>query len=999
MLSIGVVTVGGIGYYLDTVASGVDDYYVEADRGRWAGIGASLLGLSGEVGDDAIMMLAEGRHPSTGALLGARPGKVAAYDLTFSAPKSVSVLAGLGDPRTAEAVEAAHRRAVTATLTVLEAHAARGRRGRGGVTQVELTGVIAAGFEHRTSRAGDPQLHTHLLVVNRAEGVDGRWGALHGRRVFAWAKTGGYLYQAALRGELTAALGVTWGPVSNGTAEITGIDRQVLEAFSTRRAQIVAALDTAGHTSPRAGQVAALASRPPKPEPIPAAIQQEKWWATATAAGLDPARLAAVVGRAVPAPGLDPGTVERLARALALAGPAGLTAHRSSFDRRDLYQAHAQAARAGAWPDQVTAAADTFADHRGVVATGRDHPLAGPTWTTAELLTAETAVLDSAARRRHTHTAVIADGDLAEALAERPSLSAEQQAMVARLCAAGNGVEVVVGRAGTGKTFALDAARAGWSQAGIPVIGAALAARTAHALQAGTGIPSTTVDQLLADLGRPSPQPALPVGGVLIIDEAGMVGTRKLAAVAAAAERYRTKLVLVGDARQLPEIDAGGAFAALAKTLDPVELTHNRRQAAEWERDALDQVRAGDPAAAVVVYRDHRRLTLAPTADAARQALIADWSSSRAAGQSTLIVASTRAEVDDLNDLARQHLTAAGALGDPTVTAGGRQFAVGDEVCAWRNDRRIGILNGTRATITAIDANNGDLTLAVAGRAVPAGRSVVVPYEYAEAGHLGHGYATTIHKAQGITVDRALVLGSDRLYREAGYTALSRARDRTDLYHVAPHPARWEPNLDPTDHLASLLGRSHAQHLAGPQPPPVVPGSAPVPVTQATLADLAAQRAGIERRLVADLPDARTDRPSGPQIADAAEAARGHSPDPDLVAWAAGHRHDLQALHLNAARSGRRVADLRDAALADPGNHLTDRLGPPPPVPGPARRAWTAAALAIDTYRDSYGVTGPDPLGPRPADADQTRHHDHARIAAHQADMHLHRDLEHGLSL
>jgi conjugative relaxase-like TrwC/TraI family protein len=971
MLSVGVVTANGLGYYLDTVGSGVDDYYVRSDPGRWSGRGARELGLSGDVDSEAIDMIAGRRHPGTGDPLGGRPGKVVAFDLTFSAPKTVSVLGGLGAPGTREAVEAAHRAAVAEALTVMERHGLRGRRGTAGISQVATTGAVAAGFTHRTSRAGDPQLHTHLLVLNGARGVDGRWGALHGRRVFAWAKTAGYVYQAVLRAELTQRLGVAWSPVRNGTAELVGIPEPVAAEFSQRRAQIVAHLARSGQESVRAAQTATLITRPAKPGPLDPEVQQAVWWDRAVALGVTAQTIDRTIGR-VEARGLalapaDPWSrplepvgftsadIDRLAADLA--GPGGLTEHRSTFDRRHLIEAAAAAAPAGAHATDIDRVVARIARGGQLVPTGTEHSLAGPTFTTADLLAAEAAVMElanrPAGRLRGCPGTTVDD-----TLEARRTLSAEQREMVARLCSSTDPVTVVIGRAGTGKTFALDAARQAWTQAGIPVIGTALAARTAQGLEAGTGIPSATVDQLLADMARPGlpPGSVLPLGGVVVVDEAGMVGTRKLARILAAAQQHGSRVVLVGDPRQLPEVEAGGAFAHLATRPGTLELTTNRRQTEAWERDALAEVRHGDVPAAVTVYRDRERITLTATAEQARDALVADWWAATRGGEHTLMMASSQADVDDLNTRARVHLRAAGHLGPDDLTAAGKGFAVGDQVLFLRNDRRLGVTNGQRATVVDVGPD-GDLTTRpdhpVGPGAAPDRPTIIVPADYVTAGHVTHGYATTIHKAQGVTVDRAFLLGSDRLTREAGYVGLSRARARTDLYHVNPVPSRWEPTVEPYQRLANQLGRSGQQHLATtqlrPGPPPA--GLPPAGLPSAGLLSASEQELTSSQRLT-------------PQQ--------------------------------------RRAAELTAAALADPPAHLVDRLGPPP-LAGPARTAWANTATVVETYRDRYGIADATALGPEVPDkdftVDQARHRWHAEVALRTAEHTLTRTPERDLGL
>ena len=186
------------------------------------------------------------------------------FDLTFSAPKSVSVLFGVVDEQLQGRVRAAHDAATRAAVAYLEGTAAAVRRGHGGAVVEEASGFAAAAFRHRTSRAGDPQLHTHVLVANLGRGADGRWSALDGRRLYAHARAASFVYQAVLRGELTRSLGVEWSPVRKGIAEVIGVRRRVLVGFSRRRAEIEAAMTERGTSGARAAEAAALATRSPK---------------------------------------------------------------------------------------------------------------------------------------------------------------------------------------------------------------------------------------------------------------------------------------------------------------------------------------------------------------------------------------------------------------------------------------------------------------------------------------------------------------------------------------------------------------------------------------------------------------------------------------------------------------------------------------------------------------------------------------------------------------
>jgi ATP-dependent exoDNAse (exonuclease V) alpha subunit len=400
-----------------------------------------------------------------------------------------------------------------------------------------------------------------------------------------------------------------------------------------------------------------------------------------------------------------------------------------------------------------------------------------------------------------------------------PTLLTSQKAMVRRLTTSGAGVEVVVGKAGSGKTYALRAARAVWQDAGVRVVGCALSARAARELEQGSGIASTTIARTLADLDHPE-HGGLAEGSVLVVDEAAMVGTRDLARLLDHAAAASAKVVLVGDHHQLPAIDAGGAFHALTRRLPTVELADNRRQQLPWERDALDQLRHSDPAAALDAYRRHGRIHVADGHDELRDRLVDDWRNAAADGETdAIMLAHRRADVADLNVRARQRLEQAGELTGPALDIAGRQFRAGDRAVCLRKDRRLGVVNGMRGTITDVDLDETAVWFQPDDYTEP----MPLPGAYLESGDLDHGYAITAHKAQGLTCDATFVLADHTIYREWGYVALSRGQRSNHLYltrdqqlHLddAAHPAtlQAEPGLD--DSLARKLARRRQEQLA-----------------------------------------------------------------------------------------------------------------------------------------------------------------------------------------
>jgi ATP-dependent exoDNAse (exonuclease V) alpha subunit len=366
------------------------------------------------------------------------------------------------------------------------------------------------------------------------------------------------------------------------------------------------------------------------------------------------------------------------------------------------------------------------------------------------------------------------------------------------------------------------------------VLGTAVAARAALAFGEQAGIPAMTVTRLLAALDKPvAGGPAgLARGTVLIVDEAGMLGTRPLARLLAHARAADAKLVLVGDHHQLPELTAGGAFRALATSLHATELQQNRRQIERWERGALDELRNGDASQALDDYDAAGRVQRADTGADARCALTAAWwtaatgDGARPPSEQVVMLAVRRTDVDELNLRARAHMNASGLLTGPVLTVAvsayaDRSFADGDLVIARRNDYARGLINGQRGIVAAVNPDANALIVQFGST------TATVPVGYIAGGGLDHGYALTVHQSQGMTCERAMLLGSDALYREAGYVGLSRGRQRNDLHLVdgpvddgrtnedCHSPQRHEPEIEKA--LAAVraaLGRSRAQDLA-----------------------------------------------------------------------------------------------------------------------------------------------------------------------------------------
>jgi conjugative relaxase-like TrwC/TraI family protein len=620
MLSLGKLAPGQQQHYLDIVARGAEEYYTGAREapGQWLGAGSGHLGLVGDIDADALGWVLEHVDPATGTyrLTAAKSAPVVAgFDATFCAPKSVSLLFALGDPEVSNEVRNAADAAVTASLTVLEGAACRVRRGKGGATVLPGDGFVAAGFRHRTSRAGDPHLHTHVVIANLAHSpTDDRWTALDARPLYSWLAPVGHLYEAHLRWELTHRLGVSWGEVRDGIADIDGIPRAAIDEFSTRRRQIEAHLAEHGQHGARAAQVATYATRQTKTADQDPEGLLPAWRERAATVDLVPDALAAAAGRGGLVEPSVPGSDEAEHLYRWLASPEGLTARASTFGEREVIKAVCNALPAGGRVDQVLDLVEGFLTSPHVVSLRagqtaavirRDDGTVIPTgaedacWTTLELLDLEAHMVTNAQARQDTGAGIATLVAVNAAVSER-GLTDEQEQMVRSVCSSGHGIEIVEGVAGAGKTYALAAARQAWEASGHRVIGCSLAARAARHLQHDAGIPCSTLDRLLGDLDRHRRAPDERT--VVVVDESAMVGTRKLTRLLDHAQAAEAKVVLVGDSCQLPEIDAGGAFRGLRARLGASHLMDNRRQAEPWEREVLADLRHGDPSGALGTY-------------------------------------------------------------------------------------------------------------------------------------------------------------------------------------------------------------------------------------------------------------------------------------------------------------------------------------------------------------------------------------------------------------
>ncbi|MFN3817543.1 Ti-type conjugative transfer relaxase TraA [Blastomonas sp.] len=393
---------------------------------------------------------------------------------------------------------------------------------------------------------------------------------------------------------------------------------------------------------------------------------------------------------------------------------------------------------------------------------------------TEQRLERATATLD--ARRNHDVADRHRERALASASARGLDLSIEQRGALEHVTSA-RGVSNVIGFAGTGKSAMLGVAREAWEAAGYQVQGAALSGIAAEGLEHGSGIGSRTLASLEHQWAND--RELLSNKHILVIDEAGMIGTRQLERVVTEAEKQGAKVVLVGDPEQLQAIEAGAAFRAAAERHGAVEISSIRRQHEEWQRDATRELATGRTGEAVGRYADAGHVHAADTRDAARTELVDAWDRDRQRlpNASRIILTHTNDEVRQLNDDVRARLRGGGGLGAEIqikVERGDRSFAEGDRIMFLRNERDLGVKNGSLGTVQNVDRMRMSVML-------DDGRSVA--FDFKDYAHIDHGYAATIHKAQGMTVDRVQVLATPGMDRHGAYVAMSRHRDSVDLHY------------------------------------------------------------------------------------------------------------------------------------------------------------------------------------------------------------------------
>jgi conjugative relaxase-like TrwC/TraI family protein len=804
---IGVTKIGrrNANYWIQAVAEGGDDYYTKPGEkpGEWMGQLAAELGLEGEVDRDAYAALLAGKNPITGDILVRRPeprvfvdaaGKtrrkepILGYDIRFSAPKSVSLLWAVGSPQVQAVVERALDEAIRESLGHLEQHACFVQRGKGGTVIERGAGFLSMKFLHRSSRAGDPALHAHLVTANMTRAVsDGRWLSLANPKqqspLLREAKSTGYVFQAVLRSELTRELGVEWNEVVNGYADILGVPRAAIDHFSRRRGEIVEEMAQRGATSPAAAEVAAYRTRDAKDYSVDPDSQRQDWRSQAAEFDLTERSIDRLLARTKSRQPRPIGARE-LADAL-----AALESTHSHFDRRDLLCAVADQMRAGAGAGELQRAVDGLLAGDRVVQIHRGEGLLETSYyTTPRLWQLEQRVIKAAREGQRAGVGVVDEAMVGAVLARHRYLSAEQLQMVRRLTTGGERIVTVAALPGAGKTTALRAAREAWFEADIRGVGIATARSASGELQDAGIVPATSITDLLirgerrASEGR---QP-LPSGTVIVMDESSTTSTPQMAAVVDLVEACEGKLVCIGDPRQIGAVGPGGLYGHLTDVIEPSVLTEIRRQRDPLDRHVVELAHGGRGSDALDLLRSRDRLVIADTLDQTLDAQVLDWYRDFAEGNDAVMIARRIRDVADLNARAREILVSEGRLGKESVRVGGYDFAVGDCVVTRVNSPAVS--NRERWEVIGVDASESHLKMRRIGgdeRTIVAGPGYLERRTDNGEPAIQHAYALTTYATESKTFDSAYALLDGGISREDFVVAVSRATGPTTAYGVA----------------------------------------------------------------------------------------------------------------------------------------------------------------------------------------------------------------------
>jgi conjugative relaxase-like TrwC/TraI family protein len=780
-----------IKYYSDLAK---EDYYLDGGEpnGVWLGKGAKLLDLSGNVDNEKYINVMNGYTPDKKYELCQKSGKNHrhGWDLTFSAPKSVSIAWARANDELKQQIQNAHFEGVKQSLSFIEEHAAVTRRNKLGMMREKVTGLVAATFEHATSRAQDPQLHTHCLIGNVAPRADGSWGTLESRDFYLWQKAAGTLYRAELASKLRD-IGFEIDK-DNDAFKLAIVPEEICDHYSKRGAMIKEELAKRGNASScsKTGDIVALATRSKK-EDVSRADLYIKWHEELEELGFNENKmltellhnksteLSWLSEMDKPNIELNLDTFEE-----------HVSQQKSVFRMQNIYKSAAEIAQiAGVGAKKAQQIAEEFIYKKSSISLGLDYKH-NALFTTQAIIDNEKEMIAGAKGLRNKNQFIIDNNVINNAIfAKSFPLSDEQKEAVFSACQ-NTAFDIIQGSAGAGKSALMDCVANAYKSSGYKVIGCAIAKSAANNLAEEANIKTFTIAKLLKDK-------SLTENSVLIVDEAGQVSTRDLRKLIDLVENKKCKLILVGEDKQLDAIEHGGALKYLSQPeiLGTTRVETIKRQREEWARQAVADFRDGKADSALKALDEKGLLNFSENAEQAKDLLIKKWVQYRTENpkKKSLLLAQRWQDVTEINVKVRALLQIAGKIDSNDISikcsVSGKvfmnKFAIGERIRLTKNDYSKSLSNGDLGNVVDIKYKvDGSYDFKV--KLDNGNKATINTDEYCnEDGHLymAQAYAMTVYSSQGLTIDGdVFVYYTSGMDRANTYVACSRQRENCHLF-------------------------------------------------------------------------------------------------------------------------------------------------------------------------------------------------------------------------
>ena len=850
-----------------------EDYYLEGGEppGKWLGTAAEKLGLTGEVQKEDLSKLLAGFGRKNNKLVrnaGSENHQVG-WDMTFSAPKDVSIIWGIGSEAQRTAIEEAHSKAVEVAIEYLQREAMWSRTGKAGVNWKSAEAVVGT-FLHGTSRDVDPNLHTHALFANVGLREDGKTGTIVSKKLYEHKMVAGALYRAALAENLTQELGFELEQTKDWF-QIKGFSKACREFFSKRSEAIKEA------AGPDASQIekdrANLTTRQVKGH-VARNELHPIWQDQADEFGLTQEYVDSLFSLERAQQSREKQNCHTKAKEACKEALAELTEEEGYFSKTGFLRKAIGKLQTGELDvPTILEECEKALDANEVKGIGKNTQQT-KFFATEKQLETENELVKVAEKMSKeigkpitkTDVKKIIEGSSTHKLIKKAeafinnripellrfkasghdytNLNGLQKAALYQITSEMGSIKTVAGRAGTGKTTMLAAAREAWESKGYHVVGCSVSGMAAQELAKGAGITSETVDMRLLQLEKSAwrtlkmearqllrafikknrlklDQFKLTKKSVLVIDEASMLSSKQLMKLLDHAKSAKAKVVLVGDVRQLPSLSAGGGFARLFKQTNGIELTETIRQKTDWLKEAVNLFAEGDTRGAITKFAESKRLAFGKDQEQVRENLLKDWNKNRTSDLSqTVILAPTNNDVDSINQAAQDIRRRNGELEKNNFTVGETKYFTGDRIAFHANNRELGVWNGDRGTIKAIAAPFTPFSVRFVVELDRGETVIFCPRDLktkfvAAEDAMSLGYATTIHKSQGMTVDKSFLMFDGKASQELAYVGLTRSRFDSSIHcqtkHVEEDVVQYEEAQKDLERQAS---RSQGKQMA-----------------------------------------------------------------------------------------------------------------------------------------------------------------------------------------